>query len=243
MAIAKETPKGINTNFGLIQQFSISESYLIRALCFAIFSCPGCLVRGHISIIRSVLIFWFHLQQQDEGAGIEFKHGSWELGGEEHWACAPCGTDGPDYSESRRETRLCEMATMINSRFSRLHKVQSQWKGAKRWHWKMFQIYLLDVNIDHNCIYKLLQTRTMTIKHCIFLVWLLSKIRLITWRCDFGIVSYESTWFEYISRTKAQIHQDFMFQWNCHSFKAHTTKCLSGRNKLWLLIKGLQGKK
>ena len=118
--------------------------------------------------------------------------GSWELGGEEHWGCAPCGTDGPDYSESRRETRLCEMATMINSRFSRLHKVQSQWKGAERWHWKMFQIYLLDVNIDHNCIYKLLQTRTMTIKHCIFLVCLLSKIRLITWWCDFGIVSYES---------------------------------------------------
>ena len=34
-----------------------------------------------------------------------------------------------------------------------------------------------------------------------------------------------------------------MFQWNRHSFTAHTTKCLSGRNKLWLLIKGLQGKK
>ena len=121
---------------------------------------------------------------------------TWELGGEGHWACAPCGTDGPDYSESRRETRLCEMATMMNSRFSHLHKVQTQSKGAQRWHWKMFQvlaIYLLDVNIDHNCIYKLLQTRTMTIKHCIFLVWLLSKIRLITWRCDFGIVSYEST--------------------------------------------------
>ena len=74
----QKDPQRNQHQLGLIQQFSISESYLIRALCFAIFSCPGCLVRGHISIIRSVLIFWFHLQQQDEGAGIEFKHGSWE---------------------------------------------------------------------------------------------------------------------------------------------------------------------
>ena len=125
----QKDPQRNQHQLGLIQQFSISESYLIRALCFAIFSCPGCLVRGHISIIRSVLIFWFHLQQQVEGAGIEFKHGSWEGKGIE--VVRPAELMALIILKAVERLGV-EIATMMNSRFSHLHKVQTQSKGAQR---------------------------------------------------------------------------------------------------------------